>query len=241
MTENRLLIGVEARCEDGACGRVRSAVVDPATKRLMDIAVKPDGLHGGHLVTPDLIASVGEEVVLRCTKDEFVRLEPAQEVSEHHTASWPYTGEERGGGRFPVGVEGIERDTGYGNRTTIRDRIPEGGVEVRRGEPVYATDGEVGRIRGLSIRLPDAHVGHLLLNGETLRPQDDRRPRRLRDGLRGRHPTRPDQGRGERAAGTRAGRSRAVVEFIYMNSGHLSEILPFSFLPVAAGRSRLDP
>lgn len=168
MTENRLLIGVEARCEDGACGRVRSAVVDPATKRLMDIAVKPDGLHGGHLVTPDLIASVGEEVVLRCTKDEFVRLEPAQEVSEHHTASWPYTGEERGGGRFPVGVEGIERDTGYGNRTTIRDRIPEGGVEVRRGEPVYATDGEVGRIRGLSIRLPDAHVGHLLLNGGKL-------------------------------------------------------------------------
>jgi uncharacterized protein YrrD len=165
MTKNRLLIGVEARCEDGPCGRVRAVVVDPVDKRLMELAVKPDGLHGGHLVPPDLIASVGEEVVLRCTRDEFVRLEPAEETSEQHTASWPYTGEERGGGRFPTGVEGIERDTGYGNRTTIHDRIPEGGVELRRGEPVYATDGEVGRVSGLSIRLPDAHLGHLLLNG----------------------------------------------------------------------------
>ena len=165
MTENRLLIGVEARCEDGPCGRVRAAVVDPVGNRLIDIAVKPDGLHGGHLVPADLIASIGDEVVLRCTKDEFVRLEPAEEAPEPHTASWPYTGEERGGGRFPIGVEGIERDTGYGNRTTIRDRIPEGGVELRRGEAVYATDGEVGRISGLSIRLPGAQLGHLLLNG----------------------------------------------------------------------------
>ena len=163
MTETQLLIGVEARCADGACGRVRAAVVDPVDNRLMELAVKPDGLHGGHLVPPELIASVGTEVVLRCTKAEFVRLEPAEETAEPHTASWPYTGDERG--RFPAGLEAVERDTGYGNRTTIRDRIPEGGVEVRRGELVYATDGEVGRIRGLSIRLPDAHLVHLLLDG----------------------------------------------------------------------------
>lgn len=168
MTEAQLVIGAEVRCEDGVCGKARAAVVDPVDKRLMDLLVKPDGLRGGRLVPADLIASVGEEIVLRCTLAEFAQLEPAQETSEAHTASWPYAGEPEQPRRFPSGVEGIERDTGYGNRTITRDRIPEGGVEVRRGEPVYAADGEVGRMQGLIIRLPDGHLSHLLLSGGRL-------------------------------------------------------------------------
>lgn len=161
MSQARLLIGAGVRCTDGDGGRLQRIIVDPVHNRLTHLAVKPDELQGGRLVPADLIASAGVEILLRCTTAEFARLEPAEESSPQHTASWPYAGDDRGG-RFPAGVEGIERDTGYGNRTVTRDRIPDGGLEIRRGETVRATDGDAGRIQGLIIDLPEMYLTHLL-------------------------------------------------------------------------------
>jgi hypothetical protein len=161
MAETRLLIGAVVRCTDGDLGRLQRIIVDPVHSRLTHLAVKPDELQGGRLVPADLIASAGVEILLRCTTAEFARLEPAEETSPQQTASWPYVSDEQGG-RFPAGVEGIERDTGYGNRTVTRDRIPDGGVEIRRGETLHATDGDAGRIQGLIIDLPETYLTHLL-------------------------------------------------------------------------------
>ena len=44
------------------------------------------------------------------------------------------------------------------------DRVPLGEVEVRRGEHVSATDGEIGRVRGLVIDPGDHCVTHVLLD-----------------------------------------------------------------------------
>ena len=44
------------------------------------------------------------------------------------------------------------------------DRVPVGEVEVRRGEHVHATDGEIGRVQGLVIDPSDHHVTHVLLD-----------------------------------------------------------------------------
>lgn len=161
MTETWLLIGADVRCSDGGRGRLQRIIVDPVRNRLTYLDVRSDELHGGRLVPADLIASAGVEILLRCTTADFARLESAEETSPQHTASWPYGSDERGG-RFPAGVEGIERDTGYGNRTVTRDRIPDGGVEIRRGETLHATDGDAGRIQGLIIDLPGAKLTHLL-------------------------------------------------------------------------------
>ena len=43
------------------------------------------------------------------------------------------------------------------------DRVPLGEVEVRRGERVFATDGAIGRVRGLVIHPDDHGVTHVLL------------------------------------------------------------------------------
>jgi hypothetical protein len=166
MTTTRLLIGTDVRCTDGGCGRLRRLIVEPGDhdSRLTHLAVRPTGVGGGRLVPAELIASAGRETIqLFCNTAGFEALEAAEETSQERTASWPYSGEEPGG-RFPLGVEGIERDTGYGNRTFTRDRIPPGGVEVHRGEAVYATDGTVGRMQGLIVDLPDAHLTHLVLS-----------------------------------------------------------------------------
>jgi sporulation protein YlmC with PRC-barrel domain len=42
--------------------------------------------------------------------------------------------------------------------------VPLGEVEVRRGESVHATDGEIGRVKGLVIDPDDHQVTHFLLD-----------------------------------------------------------------------------
>ena len=163
MSETQFVIGTTVRCTDGVCGRLQRIIIDAVGNRLTYLAVKPDGSPAGRLVPADRVESVGTEILLRSSAAEFAQFEAAEETAPQHQASWPYSPLDLSG-RFPAGVEGVERDTGYGNRTPTRDRIPAGGLEVRRGEPVYATDGEIGRVQGLSIDLQDRHLIRLLLD-----------------------------------------------------------------------------
>jgi hypothetical protein len=41
--------------------------------------------------------------------------------------------------------------------------VPVGEVDIRRGEHVHATDGNIGRVQGLVIDPKDHHVTHVLL------------------------------------------------------------------------------
>jgi hypothetical protein len=63
----------------------------------------------------------------------------------------------------------MSRATGLGNmnagpQAITYDRVPIGEVEVRRGEHVHATDGDIGRVQGLIIDPGDHHVTHVLLD-----------------------------------------------------------------------------
>ena len=49
-------------------------------------------------------------------------------------------------------------------RVKLHDRVPVGEVAVRRGEHVHATDGHIGRVKGLVIDPADHHVTHFLLD-----------------------------------------------------------------------------
>ena len=50
-----------------------------------------------------------------------------------------------------------------GPRAYFASRIPAGDVEIRRGECVHATDGDIGRVQGLVVDPSDHHVTHVLL------------------------------------------------------------------------------
>ena len=58
--------------------------------------------------------------------------------------------------------------TGLGSGTAPRrvsaDRIPAGKAEVRGGEHVHATDGPVGKVRGLTVLTRGRRVTHVLLD-----------------------------------------------------------------------------
>lgn len=166
-------IGVEVTCSDGVCGILRRVVIDPVARVLTHLVVEPKHWRGtGRLVPIELVDVTAEEIRLRCSSAEFDALDDAEEThflsdadeqlgyGAGQALAWPYY--ELGAGMGGMGMAGM----GMANtpQVTIEDRVPAGEVEVRRGEPVHATDGDIGRVRGLVIDTKDHHVTHVLLD-----------------------------------------------------------------------------
>ena len=165
-------IGVEVTCSDGACGDLRRVVIDPVARVLTHLVVEPKHRQGmGRLVPIDLADATPEEIRLRCSRAEFDALENAEEThflpeageqlgyGAGQAVAWPYYG--LGGGIGGMGMGGMAMANTP--QVMIDDRVPAGEVEVRRGEHVHATDGNIGRVRGLVIDAKDHHVTHVLL------------------------------------------------------------------------------
>jgi sporulation protein YlmC with PRC-barrel domain len=72
-----------------------------------------------------------------------------------------------GMGGFGIGGMGMGgigmRGMAMGPQATTEDRVPEGEIEVRRGERVHATDGTIGQIEGFVIDPTDHRLTHVLL------------------------------------------------------------------------------
>jgi sporulation protein YlmC with PRC-barrel domain len=182
------VIGTEVSCTDGVCGELRRVVVDPVARVLTHLVVEPKHRPGaGHLVPIDLVDTGASGVHLRCTSAEFDALDDAEETrfltgasgqwgyALEEMLSWPYYG--LGGaqvGMGGVGMGGIGLGGGLGmggmvgvpgaRQTFTEDNVPDGEIEIRRGEPVHATDGEIGRVQGLVIDPSDHRVTHVLLD-----------------------------------------------------------------------------
>ena len=168
MTQMRqFTIGAEASCSDGVCGEVSRVVVDPVARAVTHVVVEPKHRQGlARLVPLDLVDDTTEEVRLRCTIAEFDALDPAEETqfvpgSSGYAAygpddivAWPYYG---------LATAGIDPAVANASPTITFDTLPLGEVGVRRGEPVQAADGSIGRVHGLVIDPRNRHVTHVLL------------------------------------------------------------------------------
>jgi len=92
---------------------------------------------------------------------------------QEHVVSWPYyplaagrgmgLGMAIGTGAGGMGGAGLA-DPIDGPSLVSHDRVPFGEVEIRRGEPVHAVDGDIGKVRGLLLDPADHHVTHFLLD-----------------------------------------------------------------------------
>jgi sporulation protein YlmC with PRC-barrel domain len=176
------IIGSEVSCTDEVCGDLRRVVVDPVARAITHLVVEPRHRQGmGRLVPIELVSAAETKIRLRCTKSEFDALENAEETQflpgasgewgyqQDQMLSFPYYGLGVGGmggiggmGLGAMGGVGMGALGGVGMGAS--DRVPVGDVEVRRGEPVHATDGAIGRVQGLVIDPSDHHVTHVLLD-----------------------------------------------------------------------------
>lgn len=185
-------IGSEVVCSDGACGEIRRVVIDPVARALTYLVVEPRlGRGKGRLVPIDLAVSAGTEVRLNCTVNEFHALEEAEEMhfvtggggqlgyGQGQTMLLPLMvggigtggvlgmgmgGFGMGGFGMAMGGLGMRRMGGSTPPTFTEDRVPDGDVEVRRGEHVQATDGEIGRIHGFAVDPASHELTHIVLD-----------------------------------------------------------------------------
>ena len=171
-------IGAEVSCTDGVCGEVSRVVVDPVARAVTHLVVEPEHRRGpGRLVPLGLIDAGPDDIQLHCTLEEFGQLDAAEETrflpgssgygayGPEQALFWPYYGLGIGGGR----ADGLGTGMGVGvgvetlSPTVTYDTVPAGEVEVRRGEHVHATDGDIGQVQGLVIDPRDHHMTHVLL------------------------------------------------------------------------------
>jgi hypothetical protein len=130
-------IGAEASRSDGTCGEVTRVISGSAAPRGSSGSSSPPR-------RPRFIPGTSG----------YAGYGPGQ------VGYWPYYGLGMGGG-----MSGGLSDIGGGNiaQTVTYDTVPRGEVDVRRGEHVQTTDGEIGRVQGLVIDCRSRQVTHVLL------------------------------------------------------------------------------
>jgi len=168
-------IGSPVRCEDGPCGVLSRVVIDPIGRAVTHLIVDPDHRHAQSRLVPvamaDAAADAGE-VRLRCTLATFWALQRATETEYLPVDDRPTSADNPGGGMALSGV-----GMGFGGAAmmswpywslapaeVVHERVPPGEVEIRRGEPIHAVDGTIGKVRGLVVDPADRHVTHVLLH-----------------------------------------------------------------------------
>jgi hypothetical protein len=139
-----LIGGDPISCVDGPCGSIGRLFVEPTSKRITHVAVQPDGLlDTGRFVPIGLVRPVKHGLGLSCTLAEFSAMTP-----DEHSQLLP--------------VPGMRPGSIAAAWVTILE-VPEGELELNGDEPILATDGHVGHLRGIAINLNDATIAKLLL------------------------------------------------------------------------------
>ncbi len=63
-----------------------------------------------------------------------------------------------------LGMGGLGMGGGASHQAVTYDKVPQGEVEVKRGQRVHALDGPIGHVRGLVVDPTDHQVTHILLD-----------------------------------------------------------------------------
>jgi len=168
-------VGAKVSCTDGPCGKLARVIIDPIQRTLTHLVVEPRNAEEGRLVPLHLVDTCTSETTdLTCTLEKFSQL-----AASRDTDYFPVTGSygsyyggyaqgygyAYGNAYFApyYGYGGTGYGYGWGPDHVTYDAIPAGEVSIRRGDPVHATDGDIGHIAGLVIGTPTGDVTHVLL------------------------------------------------------------------------------
>jgi len=172
MPPHRLDLGSPVHCSDTQFGALADVVIDPTTRCVTHLVVRPHNRPDEARIVPvDWATSDGSEPAIRlsATVAEVDRLDRLHETAYLRLGEFPVADPD-----WDVGVEDmlglpyfqsieaqpIEADPhvmyGY-------DRVPKGEVEIRRASAVRAADGaDLGHVDGLVVD-GGGHISHVVL------------------------------------------------------------------------------
>lgn len=172
LPSEHFVIGGEVFYGAASCGTLTKVVIDPLDHVLTHIVVEPKHRKGlGRLVPVSLSKVHNGEIELMCSEAQFEELPHAEEIRFFPGTSgalgygageamyWPYFGVGNGAG----GLSGMGM-TASGFSPVVHDLVPNGEIEVQRGDHVHASDGDIGHIEGFIIDRANHQVTHLVLH-----------------------------------------------------------------------------
>ena len=153
-------INVEVLCAGKECGRSTSLVINPINERVTHLVVAEKAFPNIERLVPidKILASSPDSIQLRCRQTDLSDMDMFEETDFIQAGQleasfpynvpyevWPYTMYET----MPMSLE--------------HERIPAGEVVIRRGTPVKATDGEVGKVDEFLVAPENNNISHLVL------------------------------------------------------------------------------
>ena len=152
-----ITLNAPVECLDGKhCGHVTGLIINPENDELTHLVIKTEGIE--RIVPVALIQDAATEVVLlECTvprlheQQPLVETEYVRSVVEHYD--------------FVPGYIYPDAKPRYSTETYAvkHEHIPDGDLEIKRGMPVFAKDGHIGRIDDVVVDPVNGHITHIVL------------------------------------------------------------------------------
>ena len=154
-------INVEVQCADKKCGRSICLIVNPINERITHLVVAEKAFpYIERLVPVDkILASSPNSIQLRCSQSDLSDMDTFEETDFIEAGQletslpysvpyevWPYA-------MYEAILISLEHE-----------RIPAGEVVIRRGTPVKARDGQVGKVDEFLIDPENNVITHLILH-----------------------------------------------------------------------------
>ena len=187
-TNWELPIKAKVECTDGECGQSSYVLINPLTEQLTHLVVRES--QGPHTEISVPVASVkgviGGVIQLQCTQAEFAAMAPfiQTEYIKNTVPNPPGTYDRlySTGQYFYLPYVNAESNM---YKTVEHREIPLGEMAVRRGTPVEATDGHVGRVDEFVLNVDSGHMTHLVMReGHLWAPKEVIIPISALDGVR---------------------------------------------------------
>ena len=149
-----LRLKAHVECTDGRVGRLENVILNPHTQRVTYLVVKENYIENTLRLVPEhLVQTASPEIIsLSMDKTRFKKMTPFIQ-EEYIPSDVTFHMAERVGWDMgtPAAVF-VEHET-----------IPAGGIVVRKGERVFATDGHVGQVDEFLVEQKKGRITHLIL------------------------------------------------------------------------------
>jgi len=153
-------INVDVLCAGEKCGRSTYLVINPVNERITHLVVSEKAFPNIERLVPvdKILESTPNSIQLRCRPEDLSKMDAFEQTDFIEDGQldvalpystpyevWPYAMYDDA----PIPME--------------HERIPAGEVVIRRGTPVKATDGQVGKVDEFLIDPEDNSISHLVL------------------------------------------------------------------------------